>query len=39
MDSELGPFFHGCPGNALENQSETKKAFKVELSNRNPKFE
>ena len=39
MDPELGPLFPRCPGNALENQSETKKAFKVELSNRNPKFE
>ena len=39
MDPELGPLFHRCPGNTLENQSETKKAFKVELSNRNPKFE
>ena len=39
MDPELGPLFHRCPGNTPENQSETKKAFKVELSNRNPKFE
>ena len=39
MDPELGPLFHRCPGNTLENQPATKKAFKVELSNKNPKFE
>ena len=39
MDPELGLLFHRCPDNTLENQYETKKAFKVELSNRNPQFE